>query len=761
MQTIRIFLASSSELKAERDALRQYLSTENDRLYDRGLYLKLVQWEYFLDAVSNSRLQDAYNAALKQCDICITLFHTRAGRYTVEEFDTALAQFQTTGKPLIYTYFKTGSGSSGDSDKLVGNTSPDLSGGFIPADEAAQHLQRLKQRLSDIGHFYTHFNNVEGLLLHFRQQLDLLEDKGLLGVSREVQTETREKVQQYLLKNAVINSTITAEKVHIGDVIVHKEGKKIPQQLTPYTPINPATECIGREAELQNLADTLTRAQRAVVVNGLGGIGKTTLAKAWFQQVKDRYNHWAWIESAGNDAQPGASGIVETIARHPTLAENLGLALGEKEEPLARFAAVMNALRKLEGPNLLVIDNAGSELGEHAIYEQLPLPHGWHVLLTSRSRLNGYEVVPLDRLKPEHAAALFRQYYTAPCTDAELDALLQELDYHTLSLELIAKTLQEHLGSLSLPEMTEKLRRRQLDDPDLQRRISSNHSKEETDVYAHLLVTFQCAGLDEAGRLLLARMAALPPAGAYTAAELEEWLQVEPAGRRDLHETLSRLERKGWLSRSPEQHFSIHRMVQQAVLYQLRPGMAELGVLVETFTKKLDFDVSTNYTLLFPWIPHAEQVLSVLPEEERGHKDVSRLMNNLGIVMKETGQYERARELLEAALASAMKNFGAEHPNVAVSQSNLAEVYRNLGQYERGRELLEAALASDLKNFGAEHPTVAVSLNNLAHVYKDMGEVARARELFERALEIFVHSLGEGHPYVALVRESLAALGTI
>jgi hypothetical protein len=76
MQTIRIFIASSSELKAERDALRQYLSTENDRLHRRGLYLELVQWEYFLDAVSQNRLQDAYNAALKQCDICITLFHT-------------------------------------------------------------------------------------------------------------------------------------------------------------------------------------------------------------------------------------------------------------------------------------------------------------------------------------------------------------------------------------------------------------------------------------------------------------------------------------------------------------------------------------------------------------------------------------------------------------------------------------------------------------------------------------------------------------
>ncbi|MCC6325820.1 MAG: hypothetical protein DCC43_08180 [Candidatus Brocadia sp.] len=73
-KTIKIFLASSSDLKEDRDAFRIFLSIENDRLHKKGMYLELVQWEYFLDAISDTRLQDEYNKAIKTCDIVVSLF---------------------------------------------------------------------------------------------------------------------------------------------------------------------------------------------------------------------------------------------------------------------------------------------------------------------------------------------------------------------------------------------------------------------------------------------------------------------------------------------------------------------------------------------------------------------------------------------------------------------------------------------------------------------------------------------------------------
>ena len=179
MNTIRIFIASSSELYQDRVEFREFLSIENDRLHKKGVYLELVQWENFLDSVSQTRLQDEYNEELKKSSIVICLFFTKAGKYTQEEFDTALQYFKETGKPIIYTYFKTGA------------PEPD------PGDQQGQELAKFKKRLGDIGHFYTSYKSIEDLKYQFRKQLDRLEDKGFIVMQDEVKKETREAVTNY------------------------------------------------------------------------------------------------------------------------------------------------------------------------------------------------------------------------------------------------------------------------------------------------------------------------------------------------------------------------------------------------------------------------------------------------------------------------------------------------------------------------------------------------------------------------------------
>ena len=75
MGTVKIFIASSAELEQDRDEFRDFLSVENDLRNEKGVYLKLEQWEYFLDSVSQTSKQDDYNAKLKQCDIVICMFY--------------------------------------------------------------------------------------------------------------------------------------------------------------------------------------------------------------------------------------------------------------------------------------------------------------------------------------------------------------------------------------------------------------------------------------------------------------------------------------------------------------------------------------------------------------------------------------------------------------------------------------------------------------------------------------------------------------
>jgi len=154
----KLFLASSSELKEDRKEFEIFINRKNKDWVDRGVFLELVLWEDFLDAISRTRLQDDYNRAIRECDIFVMLFFSKVGQYTEEEFETAFGQFKATHKPFIFTYFKDAevrSGGSSNEDDLMS-------------------LVAFKKKLSALGHFYTRYKNIDELKFHFDQQLDKL-----------------------------------------------------------------------------------------------------------------------------------------------------------------------------------------------------------------------------------------------------------------------------------------------------------------------------------------------------------------------------------------------------------------------------------------------------------------------------------------------------------------------------------------------------------------------------------------------------------
>ncbi len=155
-QTIRIFLASSIELKDDREKLEQFIGRKNKTLNEKGQFLKLEIWEDFIDAMSKTRLQDEYNKAVRDCDLFVMLFATKVGRYTREEFETAFGQFQESGKPMIYTWFKT--------------AKVDL--GKIPREDV-KSMWDFQDRLKALGHFWTEYEDSNDLINQFNRQLEL------------------------------------------------------------------------------------------------------------------------------------------------------------------------------------------------------------------------------------------------------------------------------------------------------------------------------------------------------------------------------------------------------------------------------------------------------------------------------------------------------------------------------------------------------------------------------------------------------------
>lgn len=204
MQIKKIFLASSAELKADRDQFEIAIRRKNDAWIGNGIYLQLFLWEDFLDAMSQTRLQDEYNKAISDCDIFVSLFWSKVGKYTEEEFETAFGQFKATNKPFIFTYFR---------KTPSANTNP---------DDAAS-LAAFKKKLSALGHFPPAYENIDALIRHFNQQLDKLVAHGFVELKwgpDELAASGGDSYHAALKGSGAIAQGIDAKAVGAGGVMI-------------------------------------------------------------------------------------------------------------------------------------------------------------------------------------------------------------------------------------------------------------------------------------------------------------------------------------------------------------------------------------------------------------------------------------------------------------------------------------------------------------------------------------------------------------
>ena len=116
-----------------------------------------------------------------------------------------------------------------------------------------------------------------------------------------------------------------------------------------------------------------------------------------------------------------------------------------------------------------------------------------------------------------------------------------------------------------------------------------------------------------------------------------------------------------------------------------------------------------------------------------------------------TTLYEEMLQILEAEL-------DPQHPDVATTLNNLAVLYRNMGDYEKALPLYQRDLEISEKVLGPQHPSVATTLNNFAGLYYQMGDYEKALPLYQRALEILKNKLGSAHPYFKVTEKNIQIL---
>jgi tetratricopeptide (TPR) repeat protein len=306
LKTIKIALTSSSELEEDRREFEIFINRKNKTLAKQGIFLTLVIWEDFIDAMNQTRLQDAYNKAMQEVDIFVMLFFTKVGKYTLEEFESAFGHFKEHGKPFIYTYFK---------------DAPIKPDSFNRKD--ANSLFDFKERLADLGHFTSKYPYIDSLKHQFNSQLDKLLDKQIAGKFIVTAPQSKQKIDIYHLPK-------------------------------------PSTKLIGRTEELKKIEVAFNDHNTHIfAVIAAGGIGKSALIDEWLSQLKTNNSKlktisqifgWSFYSQGSHDTQTSSDQFFEEAL--PFWDYDL------KKEPLTDDIAKGRRLAELlrSRPSLLVLD---------------------------------------------------------------------------------------------------------------------------------------------------------------------------------------------------------------------------------------------------------------------------------------------------------------------------------------------------------------------------------------------------------------------
>ena len=125
-------------------------------------------------------------------------------------------------------------------------------------------------------------------------------------------------------------------------------------------------------------------------------------------------------------------------------------------------------------------------------------------------------------------------------------------------------------------------------------------------------------------------------------------------------------------------------------------------------------------------------------------ESLPRMQNNLAILYWQLDRMEDAERLYRQALSSLRALRGPEHPHVAATLNNLALVYEKEDDYEQALGTHRQALAIREKIFERPHPDLAETLNNMGTSLNELGRKEEARAVLEQALADRRAIFGEG-----------------
>lgn len=470
----------------------------------------------------------------------------------------------------------------------------------------------------------------------------------------------------------------------------------------------PCRHFCGRDNELTTLHQSLCDHGK-VFLQGIAGIGKSELAKAYAKQHNKEYTNILYLAYTGDLKQD----IINM-----DFADDL-----PNDDDEERFRKHNRFLRTLKEDTLLIIDNFNVTATQDSLLSVV-MKYRCRILFTTRSRFNNYTFMTLEEISDTEAlVGLTGCFYShAEKYRPILEQIIQTVHSHTLAVEMSARLLET--GIMEPMLLLNKLKEEKvgLDATDTIG-ITKDGKSQKATYYHHIRTLFSLYHLSDTETEVMRSLSLLPVTG-ISGRLFANWLKL-----RDMN-TVNDLIEKGFVQAMEGHVIALHPMVQEVAVEEIKPSVTSCRTLLDSLQQIClrHGEEVFYYKQLFQTI---ETIINLIDNDDMPF--YLRFVENVFPYM-EKFHYVQGMELVLKHLTELLKDDTVG----SISDRALLMDYRACFEKKPDKAIkLEKDAVAMLTEITSDNALLAANLHaNLGGMYRQSGKHELAKQHMEQGMQL-------------------------
>ncbi|KAH8800725.1 hypothetical protein F5884DRAFT_757573 [Xylogone sp. PMI_703] len=563
-----------------------------------------------------------------------------------------------------------------------------------------------------------------------------------------------------------------------------------------------AAQFVARQSELTEMHRLLYghRTRAAVILHGLGGIGKTQLAIEYVRQHLEKYTAIFWLNANDEDSlRLSFMDIAQKVLEHhPSTSMLVGVNLeGNLDQVVKSVKAWLNLPKNTHW--LMIYDNYDNPKSpnnsDRLAVDIRPYisgaDHG-SIIITTRSanvtlgqRLHIQKLLSIEeglkilsntsrRKDIENSMSLWGYVKSSNTNkiDPDAKALVAKLDGLPLALATAGAYLEHMTTSFS-----EYLRLYEKSWLKLQTTSPLLNSYEDRSLYTTWQITFDRIQQQNATSAQLLKLWAyfdrqdvwfeLIQHGCSADNELIRKLTEDELS---FNEAIRLLCEYGLVHKeaslqqpSRSEGYGMHSCVHSWTIFVLNGewdrSLARLA-LTCVASEVPSTDVDKWWLLQQRLLQHVARCEHLIVDSKLDIEGMEWALHNLGTLYIHQGKLSEAEKMYIRALQGKEEALGLDHISTLNTVNNLGNLYANQGKLAEAEKMYIRALQGKEEALGLDHISTLDTVNNLGNLYANQGKLAEAEKMYIRALQGKEEALGPDHTSILDIVNNLGSLYT-